>query len=360
MTAHLSKIALSEMQAELRDQAMRFCADRSPVSKVRALLTDERGFDPKDWTDIADLGWLGVAIPEEHGGLGMETGDLVPLAEGMGRYLMALPFASTTLAAQAILAGGSDAQKADWLPKLASGTVATIALFEPSGAWALNAVDGKTKTFVMDLDASDVVLTSVRHGGETRLALIPRDRIETSRREVIIDETKRSYTFDVPEFGEEDLLPSTAPALERIELVANLLQAAELSGASMACIDYTLDYLKTRKQFGKTIGAYQALKHPTVDAFVESEKARSLVYAAATHVDKQGGNRSDGEIAVRMANAQAEKALSFAADRSIQFHGGFGFTYDCDAQLYRRRAMFAASQFGDAAFHRARLAELLL
>lgn len=357
MTQHLAKIALTEMQAELRDQAMRFCADKSPIAKVRALLTDDHGFDAAVWAEMAALGWLGIAIPEEHEGLGLELADLVPVVEAMGKHLMHAPFVSTTLAAQAILSGGSNAQKATWLPKLASGTIATVALFEPTGAWDLNAVDGQTKTFVMDLDASDVVVTTVKFEGQTRLALIARDRI-TARRETIIDEMKRSYSFEVPDISEADLMPAkhTMAALERIELVANLLQAAELSGAAMACVDYTIDYLKTRKQFGKVIGAFQALKHPTVDAFIDAEGARSLLYAAATHCEKQG----EGEIAVRMANAKAEGALSFAADRSIQFHGGFGFTYDCDAQLYRRKAMFAASQFGDAAFHRARLAELLL
>jgi len=357
MTRHLAKIALTEMQAELRDQAMRFCADKSPISRVRALIQDEPGFDPDVWTEMADLGWLGIAIPEDQGGLGLELADLVPIVEAMGKHLMSAPFVSTNLAAQAILTGGTEAQKTEWLPKLASGTIATVALFEPSGAWDLDEVAGTTKTFVMDLGAAEIVVTTVRHEGETRLALIPRDRIE-ARRETIIDETKRSYTFDVPPFDASDLMPVdlTAATLERIELVANLLQAAELSGAAAACVDYTVDYLKTRKQFGKLIGAYQALKHPTVDAFLEAENARSLLYAAATHCEKQG----DGEIAVRMANAKAEGALAYAADRSIQFHGGFGFTYDCDAQLYRRKAMFAASQFGDAAFHRARLAELLL
>lgn len=357
MTAHLAKIALTEMQVELRDQAMKFCADKSPIAKVRGLLTNECGYDTDTWREMSDLGWLGIAVPEAQGGLGLELADVVPVAEAMGKHLMNSPFASTTLAAQAILFGGSDAQKAEWLPKLASGTIATVALFEPTGSWDLDRVEGDAKTFVLNADTAEVIVTTVRRDGQTRLALIPRARIEL-RRETIIDETKRSYRFDVPEVSEDMLMPAalTAAALERIELVANLLQSAELSGAAMACVDYTVDYLKTRTQFGKTIGVFQALKHPTVDAFVAAEGARSLLYAAATHVEKQG----DGEIAVRMANAKAQTALSYAADRSIQFHGGFGFTYDCDAQLYRRLAMFTASQFGDAAFHRARLAELLL
>lgn len=357
MTQHLAKIALTEMQAELRDQAMRFCADKSPISKVRALLTTDSGFDADIWFEMAALGWLGIAIPEDHDGLGLDLADVVPIVEAMGKHLMHSPFVSTTLAAQAVLTGGSAAQKSEWLPRLATGTIATVAVFEPSGAWDLDAVDGQSKTFVMDLDAADMLVTTVKFDGDTRIALIPRDRI-TARRETIIDEMKRSYAFDVPDVREADLMPAanTAATLERIELVANLLQAAEMSGAAAACVDYTVDYLKTRKQFGKVIGAFQALKHPTVDAFVDAEGARSLLYAAATHCEKQG----DGEIAVRMANAKAEGALSYAADRSIQFHGGFGFTYDCDAQLYRRKAMFAASQFGDAAFQRARLAQLLL
>ncbi|MGB6229917.1 MAG: acyl-CoA dehydrogenase family protein [Litorimonas sp.] len=357
MTHHLTKIALTDMQADLRDQAMKFCADKGPISKVRALLEDERGYDEATWSEMAELGWLGIAIPEVHGGLGLELADVVPIAEAMGKHLMNSPFASTTLAVQAILSGGSDAQKAAWLPKLASGTVATVALFEPHGAWDLDEINGDTKTFVLNLDAAEIVVTTVKRDGQARLALIPRAAIE-ARRETIIDETKRSYRFDMPDVTEDMLMPAelTSLALDRIELVANLLQSAELSGAAMACVDYTVDYLKTRKQFDKTIGAFQALKHPTVDAFVDAEGARSLLYAAATHCEKQG----DGEIAVRMANAKAQDALAYAADRSIQFHGGFGFTYDCDAQLYRRLAMFAASQFGDAAFHRARLAELLL
>jgi len=148
----------------------------------------------------------------------------------------------------------------------------------------------------------------------------------------------------------------TNTALDKIHLAGNLLGASELTGSGQACIDYTVEYLGTRKQFGKAIGSFQALKHPTVDAFVDYQKSRSLLYTAAFNFGKQG----EGEIATRMAKAQADKAASFAADRSIQFHGGFGFTYDCDAQLYRRRAIFHASQYGDARYHKKKLAELLL
>ena len=129
-----------------------------------------------------------------------------------------------------------------------------------------------------------------------------------------------------------------------------------MCGAGDSCVAYTVSYLNTRKQFGRLIGSYQALKHPTVDAHVRMEQSRSHVYAAAHTF----GSGVEGEIAVRMAKAQTGPALAFAADRSIQFHGGSGFTYECDAQLYRRRALWGESQFGDAVHQRRLLGDLIL
>ena len=180
------------------------------------------------------------------------------------------------------------------------------------------------------------------------------------KRDVIIDETRRAYRLDLTGLiiSEDQLMDAsqTAATLERLHLTANLLGAAEMVGGTQAVIDYTLDYLKTRKQFGRLIGSYQALKHPMVDAYTAYEAARSHLYAAASAIS----DPQTGETAVRMAKATADKAFSYASDRAIQFHGGFGFTYDCDAQLYRRRAIWHASQWGDAAFHRRKLADLLL
>ncbi len=148
----------------------------------------------------------------------------------------------------------------------------------------------------------------------------------------------------------------TAQALAHIDQAAALLQSAEMCGGTQSVIDYTVSYLQTRKQFGKVIGEYQALKHPIVDAYVDYEKARSHLYSAASSFSDQGL----GEVAVRMAKAAADGVYSFTSDRAIQFHGGFGFTHDCDAGLHRRASIFHASQFGDAAWQRAKLAPLLL
>lgn len=370
---NLGRIGFSEEQADLLEVAESFCRERSPVERVRALIQDERGHDPAVWQEMAELGWLGIAIPEAHGGVGLGLAEVVPVVEQMGRRLMAGPFVSTTLAAQALLAGGTETQKAAWLPRLAEGMPATLALMEADGNWDLEAVTATAeggaklslsgqKLFVENAATAGLVIASVLHDGAPALVLIETEALPEGalRRETVIDETRRSFelTLDGVSVPASQLLDTgkARAALSHIHLAANLLATADMTGSTQACIDYTLDYLNTRKQFGKLIGSYQALKHPSVDAYVAYEQARSHLYSAAHSFTEQG----TGEVATRMAKTAADKALSFAADRAIQFHGGFGFTYDCDAHLYRRRAIWHASQHGDAAWHKRKLAQMLL
>ncbi len=371
----LGRIGFSEEQASLLEVATEFCREKSPVAKVRALIADELGHDPALWREMAELGWLGVAIPEDFGGAGLSLAEAVPIMEQMGRRLLGGPFASTTLAAQAILSGGTEAQKQAWLPKLATGTVGTLALVEAEGDWALDNIgctataagDGRLKLsgrkyLICDAASACVIVTSVMYRGAPALMLIETDTLPDGalRRETVIDETRRAYALDlngVERPASALLDPERARAtLAHLHLAANLLAAAEMCGGTQAVIDYTIDYARTRKQFGQLIGAYQGVKHPLVDAYVSYEQARSHLYAAAHCFGEQG----TGEIATRMAKATADQAFSFASDRAIQFHGGFGFTYDCDAHLYRRRAIWHASQYGDAGYHKKKLAELLL
>jgi alkylation response protein AidB-like acyl-CoA dehydrogenase len=371
----LGRIGFSEDQASLLEVATVFCREKSPIAEVRRLITDDLGHDPALWREIAALGWLGVAIPEAFGGAGLGLAEVVPLMEQMGRTLLAGPFASTTLATQAILTGGTEAQKQGWLPRLATGAIATLALVEAGGDWALanvaclaeDADEGELKLsgekfLVADAAAAEWIIASVLHLGRPALVLIDRATLPAGalRREVIIDETRRAFALklDGARVPAANLLDPerAADTLEHIHLAANLLAAAEMCGGTQAVIDYTLDYARTRKQFGQAIGAYQAVKHPLVEAYVRYEQARSHLYAAAHCFGEQG----TGEIATRMAKAVADPVFAFASDRAIQFHGGFGFTYDCDAQLYRRRAIWHASQYGDAGYHKKKLAELLL
>jgi alkylation response protein AidB-like acyl-CoA dehydrogenase len=368
------QIGITDAQIDILDAAERFCRERSPMEKVRALIPSETGFDAGVWQEIGALGWLGITIPEEYGGLGLSLTEAVAISEQMGRRMLHTPYTATILAAQALISAGTQAHKQKWLTAIAGGAAASLALFERNGDWDLSHISATAqpenegyvlsgqKVLVMDALAANFLIVSFKLAGQIRLAVIRSENIPKAalRREVLIDETKRGYALSLEgiKITKEDLLAAetTQAALSHIHLSANLLSAAEMTGACQSCIDYTVEYLGTRKQFGKFIGSFQALKHPTVDAFVDYQKSRSLLYAAAFSFYKQ----AEGEVATRMAAAQADKALSYAADRAIQFHGGFGFTYDCDAQLYRRRAIFLTSQYGDGRYHKQKLAELLL
>lgn len=369
----LGALGFSEEQIEILDVATNFCRDKSPIDKVRALIGSDLGYDDAIWHEIANLGWLAIAIPEEYDGIGLSMAETVPVAEQMGRNLLASPFTSSTIAAQAILAAGNEAQKAKYLPMIASGSIATLALSESNGDWDLTNIEAQAeidsgqfslsgiKQFSLWADSAEIIVASVKIGGLPKLIIFEKHNISDGalRREAIIDETKRSFSIDLSKItlaadavlGHED----HSAAFVQIEMAAALLQSAEMCGGSQSVIDYTVDYLKTRKQFGKVIGEYQALKHPAVDAYVSYEKARSHLYSAAYNYSDQGV----GEISVRMAKAASDGAYSNAADRAIQFHGGFGFTHDCDAGLHRRASIFHASQFGDAAWHRSKLSDIL-
>ena len=370
---NLGTIGTTEEQIELLDVATNFCRDKSPIEKVRALIDDDLGYDPGVWREIGELGWLAIAVPEDHDGVGLSMAEVVPIAEQMGRNLLNTPFGSTTLSAQVLLAGGSDAQKAAWLPKLAAGTVSTLALQEDNGDWDLTnidasgAVSGDTvtlsgkKQFVLWANSAELIIASIKIDGEVRFALIEASTLSEGafRREAVIDETARSFelTLDGITVATDALLDAarTRETLEAIELAGSLIHSAEMTGGTQAVIDYTIEYLNTRKQFDKIIGSFQALKHPTVENYVEYEKSRTHLYSAAHCFSDQGR----GEVAVRMAASQAHGTYSHAADRAIQFHGAFGFTHDCDAQLYRRQAIFKGAINGDAAWHRDKLSGLL-
>jgi len=369
----LAGLGYSEEQIELLDVATTFCRDKSPIDKVRKLMDSELGYDADVWAEIAGLGWTAVAIPEAHGGVGLSMSEVVPLVEQMGRNLMASPFVATTLTAQALISGGTKAQQSEWLPKLAEGAVGSLALAEAHGDWDLSNITATArveddrlvlsgeKLFVLWAESAEIVIVSVMLDGNAALVLLTAgDIVGRLRREAIIDETKRSFALSLDSLSVAKsavLDPAKAIAtLAHIDVTAALLQSAEMCGGTQSVVDYTLDYLRTRKQFGKIIGEYQALKHPIVDAYVDYEKARSHLYSAADSFGDQGL----GEIAVRMAKAAADGVYSYASDRAIQFHGGFGFTHDCDAGLHRRAAIFHASQFGDAAWQRAKLGDLLL
>lgn len=367
-------IKFSDEQAQLLEVASNFSRDRFPLERTRKRIAAPDDLDQSNWEEMVSLGWLGIAIPEEYGGSGLGLAEVVTVVEPLGRQLAATPLVSSTLVAQAILAAGTAAQKNIWLPKICEGAIAALALVEPHGDWNLkhltvraqfegdNLVLSGTKTFVTDALSAELVLVSVELANAQALVLLDKATLGAAliEREIVIDETRRSYRIKldgvkVPRTCLLELSRAAA-ALKRIDEAACLLLSAEMCGAASGVIDTVVEYLKTRKQFGRVIGSYQALKHPTVDALMMLEAARSHLYYAASVWD----DPIEGEIAIRMAKALAGDALGFASDRAIQFHGGFGFTYDCDAQLYRRRGIWCESQHGDAAHQRRKLADMIL
>ena len=210
-----------------------------------------------------------------------------------------------------------------------------------------------------------MVLTT--HNGHPTFALVERDQLREGaiRPHRLIDETRRAAKVDFSGVcvAADAVLTGAdgATLLEEVKLLGALLVAAEAVGAATSCLKLTVDYLNTRTQFGKLIGSYQALKHPCVEILIKLEGARSQVYHAATLLAGHAGPMTeDQEIACRMAKVCATEALTFAGDRAVQFHGGMGFTYECDTSLYIRRAQWVQQMFGDAAHHRKRLAPLLL
>ena len=368
-----TELGFSEEQAMLLDVAREFCRDKSPIGEVRAQLETDTGFDPAIWQQMVELGWTGIAVPEAFGGSGLGVAALVPVVEAMGRAMLGTPLISTSLAAQLLLRAGNEAQKERLLPDMVGGSAATVAFLDGGDWGAANhalamANDGTlqgAKRMVADAAVAQLFIVPCNRDGAPVLAIVRREQLADSAlgENTLIDQTRRSANVDFTgvTVAEEDLLggDGVVAALRDVRLIGALLVAAEATGSAAACLDTIVEYLTTRKQFGKLIGSYQALKHPTVDILCSVDSGRSFIYHAASVVG-DGPLDTDAEIACRMAKAHAGEALLYAGDRAVQFHGGMGFTYECDAQLYIRRAQWSQQQFGDASHHRKQLATLLL
>jgi len=361
-------LAIDDDQSMLLEVARSFCAQHG-IEAARRHLETPLDHDPALWDELVAMGWTGIGIPEAAGGAGLGIGAAVPVLESMGRALMGTPLLSTLLASQLLHRAGGEGV-AQRLGTFAAGAPATVADLE-SEDWAgactthvdeTGRLQGQ-KRLVMDANTATCFLVTCTVSGEVALALVSREAVpdEALAPRVLIDHTRRASDIDFSGVEPEEVLTgeTVTAALRDYRLLGALLVAAESTGAAAACLDTIVDYLKTRKQFGKLIGSYQALKHPSVEILNAVDSARSFIYHAATIVGDTPLGR-DEEVACRMAKAQATETLKYAGDRAVQFHGGMGFTWDCDAQLFVRRAQWVQQQFGDGPAHRARLAELLL
>ncbi len=367
-----NSLTFTEEQAMLLETSREFCRQKSTIANVRGQLDTILGYDRDVWHEMVELGWLGIAIPERFSGSGLGVGGLVPLIENMGRAMLGTPLVSTVLAAQLLVRSGTNAYSESVLQRIIEGSPATIAFLENSDWGDKNVrceIQGDliiqgTKDFVSDAIAAQMFILPVMKNDKLVLALVDRQQLSENAivPHVLIDQTKRSARIDFSgvEVISSQIIESdkVIKALGDVRIVGALLTAAEQAGSSAACLNTIVDYLTTRKQFDNFIGSYQALKHPTVDMLTMLDSSRSFIYHAATIISDMSIDR-DMKIACHMAKAQATDAFTYTADRAVQFHGAMGFTYDCDAQLYLRRAQWSQQQFGDAAFHRSLLASII-
>jgi len=367
----------TEEQELLRAEVRKLLDQDCPMTEVRKTAASREGYSPELWKRIAELGWTGLTVPEAHGGAGLGFVDLVVLLEETGRSLFPSPLLSTTLATAAIAGGGTEAQRARTLPGIADGTrIGTVALVEASdrldaeGVQLVGERDGAgfvlhgEKLFVPDAGAASLFVVSFRSGRrpeEVSLALIERDAAGVSAENLPgIDETKRQgrLRLDGARIAADALLGPAGAAWPQVERLLDRGAAAvtaEMIGAMEGALALTVRYAKERVQFGSPIGRFQGVKHPLAEMYVDVESFKSLLYHAAWALDE---SPADAPRAVSMAKAYATEAFARAGLDAVGLHGGIGYTWEYDAQLYLKRAKWARPMFGDADWHYERVAKL--
>lgn len=356
----------------LRKTARRWLSDNSTLAEVRRLADDALGFDRVRWQQIVELGWPGLITADEHGGAGLDYLSLALLLEETGRCLLPSPLLPTLLAQIAVELAGSSEQRARWCTALAQGElIGTVALTEPACSWELDGIettarrDGDdyvldgVKTHVLWASAAQLMITPCLVGNELALFAVELDPA-TLTEEVSIDSTRRTsrVVLSGVRAGAGARLGGDArEAIIQLMARGQVLVAAEMVGAADEMLIRTRDYANERKQFDRQISSFQAVKHPIVNVMLAVENARSLVIAAAATISAEP---SRALVPARMAKAAANDALAFAADRGVQLHGGYGFTWDCDAHFFYKRSLWANATLGDSRHHRRHLANTLL
>ena len=362
-------LGLNETQRMLRSGARDFLAAECPPSYVRDMERDARGFAPDVWEAMAGMGWLGLIFPPEYGGEGLSCVELAILLEEMGAALLPGPyFSSAVMAGAAIERAGSDAQKREYLTGIAKGWLtATLALTEPGGRWDAAGVqtaaretnggwviDG-VKLYVPNAGASDLLIVAARTGdGNTDVSLFimpsgARGVTETAL-DTIASDRQSEVVFEGAVVPKSALLGEVDGGWETLRHVLTLGavgKSAEALGIARRVLDMTVEYLKTRTQFGRAIGSFQAMQHHAADMATDVEGCRQLTYLAASALAQ--GLPAEREAA--MAKAWTSDAVGRVCALAHQCHGAIGFTMEHDLQLYTRRAKAAELMFGDAEFH---------
>jgi alkylation response protein AidB-like acyl-CoA dehydrogenase len=355
----------SDEQKQLRDEARRYLGEKCPPKAVRAVLDGKASYDRELWKDLADMGFLGVAIPEEFGGAGAGHLELCVIAEEIGRSLAPVPFSSTVyLAAEAIQLAGSEVQKRKWLPAIASGrAIGTLALFEGSGnpqpqAIKLSAskgvLDGVKKP-VPDGAIADFAIVAARTastGRETDISLflvdLTSDGIE-ARPLTNVDPSRGQAEIIFKNCTAEPLGPANEgwSILTRVLDRAAVLVAFEQVGGADRALEMGRDYALDRVAFGRPIGSFQAVKHMLADMYVSATLARSNCYYGAWALSTNASELPEAAAAARIS---ATQAFQHCSKNNIQVHGGMGFTWEFDCHLYYRRSNALALSLGSQSY----------
>ncbi len=368
----------TEEQELLRQEVRKFLDGQCSLDEVRRVSETPNGYSSEHWKQLAELGWLGLVIPEGYGGAGLGWEELVVLLEETGRTLFPAPLVSTTLAASAILDLGDETQKERWLPRIADGScIGTLAWIEEDERWGAAGIqlrgdaDGSDfvlqgeKHFVPDGAQADVAIVAFRTGSsgdsELGLALVDLTASGVSVEDVrTLDRTKRLATLklDGVRVGSESILGETSGmtgAIERLLDRGAIAVTAEMIGSSEAAHALTVQYAKDRVQFGSPIGRFQGVKHPLAEGYVDIESMKSLLYHAAWALD---ASPEDVPQSASKAKGLASEAFTRIGVTGIQLHGAVGYTEEYDIQLYLKRSKWARPMYGDEDYHYDRVATL--
>ncbi len=370
-------LVLNEEQSMLKDAAKDFCTNNTPITQMRRLRDDkdESGFDRDTWKQMVELGWAGITIPEDFGGLGFGYLGMGVVMEECGRTLTCSPLLATAVGAAAIVAGGSDDQKSELLPQVAGGELLlSVALEEtphhnPYGATTTAEKSGDgykvtgSKKFVLDGHVADKLIVVARTAGNAgdrdglTLVLVDRESEGTSVTRTIMADSRNAANIEFT--GAQGTLLGAegkgADILDKALDAGRILLSAEMLGGLQECFERTIEYLKVREQFGVPIGSFQALKHRAAQMFCEVELSKSVVLEALSALDEESDEI--GELA-SLSKARLNDTYNLVSNEGVQMHGGIGMTDEYEIGFFMKRSRVSEHTFGNSAFHRNRYGEL--
>ena len=370
-------LGLSEIQKMLQESSRDYLLENCTMDYIRAMESDQIGISDEIWKNMADMGWLGLMIPEVYGGSGFNFDDMSILLEEMGKVALSGPFFSTSvIGAQTLLLSGDESQKKEFLPKIASGNLKfSLAFNEKTGSFEESEISTTTsvkndegwtlngeKYFVNDAVGADYfIVASVSENNEgISLFLVPSksDGIEIEKMEAIGGDKISKVNFQEIKLLDSQLLGKEGEAWKTLSKVFNygaIGKTSEMSGAAQRVMDMTLNYIKDRKQFDRPIGSFQAVQHHAADMAILTKVSTQFSRKAAWEIS----NKDNSNINIHRAKSYVSKAFHDVCQISHQLHGAIGYTWDYDLQIFTRKMQHQKLAYGDTDFHQKKISNLL-